>query len=149
MTNIGSFKLLGSEDKDVTGHLEFTGKGTVLISGVDNPPVTTGTLKLEYSYPKLKKYCFHGQGSFKLDGSWRSVQWFGMNLTGSFNGRGKFRLVGEFDKNLNTGLYWTTDPAKKEYWPANSVIEFLVPGYTSALTTPKAVPQPIPQPSGK
>ena len=148
-TNVGSFKLLGSEEQNVSGHFEMTARGTILISGVDKPPVTTGTLKLEYSYPPLKKYAYHGQGSFALDGTWRSVQWFGTELTGSFKGRGKFRLVGEFDKNLNTGWYWTTDPSKKEYWPANSVMEFLVPGYTSVIAAPKGIPQPIPQPDGK
>src|SRR5208283_3767333 len=55
-TNIGSFKLLGTEDKDVTGHLEVSAKGTILVSGVDQPPVTTGTLRLEYSYLPLKKF---------------------------------------------------------------------------------------------
>jgi hypothetical protein len=148
-TKVGSFKLLGTEDKDVTGHLEFTGKGTVLISGVDNPPATTGTLKLEYSYLPLKKYCFHGSGSFKLDGSWRSVQWFGSDLTGNFKGRGKFRLVGEFDKDLNTGVFWTTDPNKKNFWPPNSVLEYLVPGYSSTVTKPKAINQPAPGMSAK
>lgn len=148
-TKIGSFKLLGNEDKSVTGHLEFTGKGTVLISGVDTPPPTTGTLKLEYSYLPLKKYCFHGTGSFKLDGAWRSIQWFGTDLTGYFKGRGKFRLVGEFDKDLNTGVFWTTDPKDVHYWPPNSVFEYMVPGYQSTVTKPKAITAPAPSVSAK
>jgi len=141
-TNIGSFKLLGTDDKDVTGHFEMTAKGTVLVSGVKNKPTTTGSLKLEYSYEPLKKYAYHGQGTLTLDGTWRSVQWFGTGLSGTFKGRGKFRLVGEFDKDLNTGLYWTTAGSKKEYWPANSVMEVLVPGFTSDVVKPEAVPVP-------
>ena len=141
-TNIGSFKLLGSDEQDVHGHLEVTAKGTILVSGVEKAPTATGTLKLEKAYPSMKKYVFHGQGTLKLDGTWRSVQWFGTDLTGYFNGRGKFRLVGEFDKDLNTGWYWTTNPAKKQYWPANSVVEYLVPGFSSEVGLPKPIPQP-------
>jgi hypothetical protein len=148
-TNIGSFKLLGSDEKDVTGTLEMTARGTVLVSGVDKPPVTTGKLKLEKAYPELKKYAFHGQGTLKLQGTWRSVQWFGTDLTGVFNGRGKFRLVGEFDKQLNTGWFWTTDPKDKKYWPANSVVEYLVPNYTSEVVKPRAIPTPPPPSGGK
>ena len=150
-TNIGSFKILGTDDTGVTGRLEFSGKGTVLISGIDKPPATTGTLKLEYSYLPLKKYAFHGDGSFVLDGHFRSVQWFGTKLNGYFNGRAKFRLVGEFDKDLNTGTYWSTDPAKKQFWPANSVMEIVVPGYSSEVTNVKPIPQALPQvkPEGK
>ncbi|MHB8636474.1 MAG: hypothetical protein ACYC96_08375 [Fimbriimonadaceae bacterium] len=143
-TNIGSFKLLGIEDQGVSGHFEMTANGTVLVTGVDKLPTVTGTLRLEKSFPKWKKYCYHGRGKLTLDGAWRSVQWFGTDLVGNFDGRGKFRLVGEFDKNLNTGWYWTTDPKDKKYWPANAVIEYLVPGYAPEVATPKAIPTPAP-----
>src|SRR5579862_577950 len=92
-TNIGSFKLLGSDEEDVSGTLDMKSKGTILVSGVDKAPATTGSLRLEISYPELKKYTFHGDGSLHLQGKWRSVQWFGTDLTATFNGRGKFRLV--------------------------------------------------------
>lgn len=148
MTNIGSFKILGSEGQPVTGHLVFSAKGTILISGFTTLPKTTGTLKLEYKYEPLKKYCYHGEGTITIDGPFRSIQWFGTKLKGDFHGRAKFRLVGEFDKDLNTGFYWTDDANKKQFWPANSVVEYPVPGYTSAITKPPKAIQ-IPTPSSK
>lgn len=145
-TNIGSFKLLGMMDSGVSGHLELNCTGTVLVSGFDKPPVTKG-FRLEYTYEPLKKYAYHGKGTLVLDGKWRSVQWFGTGLTGYFHGRGKFRLVGEFDKDLNTGLYWMNDPKDKKYWPANSVMEVLVPAYSSQVSAPKAIPLPPTKPA--
>jgi len=145
-TKIGSFKLLGTNEEEVTGELKVTARGTILVSGCEKMPTTTGTLKLEYSYAPLKKYVFHGQGTLTVTGPLRAVQWFGTDLMGDFKGRGKFRLVGEFDKDLNTGTYWRQDPAKKEYWPANAVVENLVPDYSSSIAAPKAVPKPVPVP---
>ncbi len=128
-TKIGSFKLLGTENGDVTGDFTMTATGTLLISGLDEPPVIPG-MKLEYVYKPLKKYCYHGSGTLTLkNATFRNLQWFGTNLTAAFHGRGKVRMVGEFDKNLSTGTYWTTDPKSVDYWTANNVIERLVPPY--------------------
>jgi hypothetical protein len=135
-TKIGSFKLLGMDNGNVTGDFQMTGKGTLLISGLDVPPTITGTLKLEYSYDPLKKYCYHGQGTLVIkNGSWRNLQWFGTDLSASFHGRGKVRLVGEFDKNLNTGFWWISDPKNKEYWPPNSIGEHIIPPYEAPDTS--------------
>lgn len=128
-TNIGSFKMLGFEKEGCSGHFVMTGQGSLLVTGTDGPPDVTGNFRLEASFPEQKKWVYHGQGKLVLDGKWTSVQWFGTDLTGDFKGRAKLRITGEFDKNLNTGLYWTTDPKKKTYWPANSSMDMFVPPY--------------------
>jgi hypothetical protein len=131
-TRLGSFKLVSVENEPVSGHLEMTFKGGLLVSGIDTPPKPVGKIREEYTYAPLKKYAFSGEGKLVLDGTFRSLQWFGSDLDATFVGRGKLRLVGEFDRDLKTGEYWTTDPKKVQPWPANNLMEVPVPGYVAA-----------------
>jgi hypothetical protein len=143
-TKLGSFKLLGNDLEPVTGHLEMTFKGGLLVSGIDHEPKPTGNVRLEYTYGPLKKYAYSGQGKLVIDGTWRSLQWFGSDMDATFVGRGKVRLSGEFDKDLNTGTYWTTDPKKTTAWPANNLMEVPIPGYIPN-TNSNEQGMPIPQ----
>lgn len=142
-TKLGSFKILSVENEPVTGHLEMTFKGGLLVSGLDHEPKPSGNVRLEYTYAPLKKYAYFGQGKIVLDGPFRSLQWFGSDMDATFVGRAKVRLAGEFDKNLDTGTFWTDDPKKTNNWPANGLIEVLVPSYKAvAGHTETGVPVP-------
>ena len=148
-TKLGSFKLLSIEDELISGHIEMTFSGTILLTGAAKP-VLSGSLREEYRYPDLQKVAYSGKGKLVVDGPLKSLQWFGSDLNAVFTGRGKVRLVGEFDKNLDTGEYWFTDPKKKMPWPANNLQELVVPPY-SVGAAPETVPIPRGQkpPAGK
>lgn len=111
-TALGSFKLLPRNDKDpVRGRLEFSFTGTVLISGLQGRVIPSGNLRKEFDDPKMQRQVFFGTGKLVIEGTVRSVQWFGREMRGNFNGRGIFRFYGEFWRNpatrqLETGNYW-------------------------------------------
>ncbi len=122
-TALGSFKLLGHSDEDpVRGHFEVSFTGTILVSGLASGGklVTSGNVREEYSDAKHNKREFFGTGKLIVDGTVRSIQWFGRDLVGSFEGRGLLRLYGEFDKQSKTGDYWFGAPtdanAKRIPW---------------------------------
>ena len=122
-TALGSFKLLGHSDEDpVKGHFEFSFTGTVLVSGLAPGATlsTSGAVREEYSDTKHNKREFFGTGKIVVDGTMRSIQWFGRDMSGSFEGRGLFRLYGEFDKQSKTGDYWfgpaTDATSKRMQW---------------------------------
>lgn len=160
-SNLGSFKLLGNDQEpEVTGTLTFSFTGTVLISGTTSEPTVTGNVIKEYDStdmykkeladPNLKadallfmKRAYHGTGSISITGPLRAVEWFGSDMKGHFVGRGIMRITGEFDKNLNTGTYYFADnPSKVNYWPANNLMEIVVPAY-QVMAGANAGPTPI------
>ncbi len=108
-TNLGSFKLVSHSDEDpLRGHLEMSFTGTVLVSGLDAKGKVTpsGGVRLEYADDAHKKRVYFGTGKLVVDGTARSIQWFGRGMQGTFVGRGLLRLYGEFDKDSKTGDYW-------------------------------------------
>ena len=109
-TAIGSFKLKSPGDRNAYGKLDMTFKGTVLLVDLKpNAPLQVfGNLGKEYDNKDRRRVMFHGQGRIVLDGTVRSIQWFGRNMTAKFNGMGIFNLYGEFDKNGITGTYQLT-----------------------------------------
>jgi len=106
-TNVGSFKLLGSDPNLVQGKLDFGFKGTVLISDLEegSKVSVSGDVRKEYTTDDKSKILYFGNGKISILGRFRAVQFFGQNLKGRFFGWGVFRFYGEFDKNLDTGSY--------------------------------------------
>ena len=142
-TKLGSFKVLHIGKELVTGTLTFTFRGSVLVSGATHPPIVKGNVRLEYQNKKHQKLGYHGVGSMTITGPFESVEWFGSDMSAIFVGRGKVRLSGEFDKNLNTGTYWTTDPKNVQYWPANSVSDVSVPNYVTPASVAGTAEAPM------
>jgi hypothetical protein len=128
-TNLGSFRVANG-----FGRIEFTFTGTVLIHGWDydkklfpNKTYTctvTGNVRKEYDEHGREVY--FGTGKAVIEGSWRVLQWFGRDMKAVWVGHGQASLIGEFDRNLDTGVYWYSDPTKKQYWPT-SLIEVPLP----------------------
>jgi hypothetical protein len=114
---IGSFRNIDSK-----GRLDVSFKGTLLVNKLKKGGTITATGNLKKEYEGLDRVIYTGQGRIVVDGEWRVVQWFGTNLTGVWYGRGLMRVIGEFDKNLNTGHYWYTDPTNKVVWFATSTM---------------------------
>ncbi len=116
-TQIGSFKLVSPGDRNAKGKLEMSFRGTLLLVGLkpNTPTVVTGNLRKEYDNASRERVVYHGQGKIVIDGTVRSVQWFGRDLSARFNGMGIIRLYGEFDKNGSTGTYQFTGD-KVRYW---------------------------------
>jgi len=106
-TNVGSFKLLGSDPRLVEGKLEFNFKGTVLVSNLEkgSTVILGGDVRKEYETDDKDKVLYFGKGKITILGRFRAVQFFGQNLSGRFFGWGIFRFYGEFDKKLDTGTY--------------------------------------------
>jgi len=108
-TTLGSLKFVPHNDTDlVTGHLEMSFTGTVLVSGLDDKGRITpsGSVRMEYQDKDHRKVVFFGTGKLVVDGTCRSIQWFGRDMQGTFSGRGVLRLFGEFDRQGKTGDYW-------------------------------------------
>lgn len=120
-TKIGSFKIIDGE-----GRLEFTFKGTLLVSKLEGQLTTlAGNLRKEYD--KNNRAVYTGGGTVAIEGKWRGVQWFGSDMTATYWGKGVCRITGEFDRNLETGYYWYRDPAKKKPFPSSNVIDLRIP----------------------
>jgi hypothetical protein len=101
-SNVGSFKILGSDLVPAKGVLDVKVDGTILVSGLEGNVQVEGLTK-EYELTDYKKIAYHGKGRLVLNGTCRSVQAFGRAMSCSFKGNGLLRLYGEFDRNLETG----------------------------------------------
>lgn len=120
-TKIGSFKIIDGE-----GRLEFSFKGTLLVSKLDGQmTILSGSLRKEYD--KNQRAVYTGKGTVVIEGKWRGVQWFGDDMNATYWGKGVCRITGEFDRNLETGFYWYRDPAKKMPFPSSTVIDLRIP----------------------
>ncbi|ARU41460.1 hypothetical protein CCB80_10075 [Armatimonadetes bacterium Uphvl-Ar1] len=121
-TKLGSFKMINGE-----GRVDFSFKGTLLVSHHTDGEmrVVSGNLRKEYS--KNNRTVYTGQARVILTGKWRGIQWFGSDLTAVKYGKGFVRVSGEFDRNMQTGFYWYEDPAAKNPFPASSVISLAIP----------------------
>jgi hypothetical protein len=119
-TRLGSFRLI-----DGKGRVEFTFKGTVLISQLKGTWKLDGRARKEYE--GKGRIVLNGQGRIVVTGEWRAVQWFGSDMEGVWYGFGIARVQGEFDRDLNTGEYWFEDPRDKRFWLANNVIDIALP----------------------
>jgi hypothetical protein len=104
-TSVGSFKILGGASP-AEGSVELKFSGSVLVSGLDGTVTTSESVRKEIDNRVDKKQVFFGNGTMKVTGKFRAIQFFGRDLEGRFNGFGVMRLYGEFDKNLNTGEVW-------------------------------------------
>lgn len=104
-TTLGSFKLLGSDKDPARGNLTVSFRGTVLLTDPKGDLKITGDVKKEYENTLHKKVAYFGKGRLTLNGSARSVQFFGSDVDGVFKGFGAIRLYGEFDRNYDTGTY--------------------------------------------
>ncbi|WP_144241255.1 hypothetical protein [Fimbriimonas ginsengisoli] len=118
MTNVGSFKLLGSDAVPVTGALTMSFSGTVLISDPD--PKTKVTLssgvRKDYETKDKTKQVYFGTGTISCVGRVRAIQFFGRDMKGRFDGIAIIRLYGEFDKKLDTGFYWFDGQTDRMPW---------------------------------
>lgn len=145
-TQIGSFKVV-----DAQGRIEIDFKGTMLLSQVKGTVVASPTLRKEYDSHGRQVY--FGKGKVIVTGSWRGIQWFGTELSAVWYGAGLIRLSGEFDKNLNTGEFWFSDPKKKQFWLTNGSMTVTLPSVLDVReVTPiergKGTPPPTKKPGG-
>ncbi|HSI71801.1 MAG TPA: hypothetical protein VK934_01375 [Fimbriimonas sp.] len=117
-TNVGSFKLMATDENPAEGTLDMSFRGTLLISNLDpaSTLIVTGNVRREINDEKYKRQVFFGDGRITIVGKFRSVQFFGRGLRAAFDGHGFGRLYGEFDKNLDTGLYWYQGFQTKTPW---------------------------------
>ncbi|CAN5656842.1 hypothetical protein BH11ARM2_BH11ARM2_30200 [soil metagenome] len=104
-TTLGSFKILGSSKDPARGNLNVSFRGTILLTDAQGDVKITGDVRKEYEDIPHKKVAYFGKGHLALNGSARSVQFFGSDVDGSFKGFGVMRMYGEFDKNFDTGTY--------------------------------------------
>jgi hypothetical protein len=115
-SNVGSFKMAGSDDRPAEGRVEFTFTGTVLVIGEPKVEVS-GNVRSEYRNQEYKRQVYNGTGKIVIEGKFDAIQFFGRNVSGSWKGWGLVRFFGEFDKNLNTGDYWYPEkPNDKFPW---------------------------------
>jgi hypothetical protein len=122
-TTLGSFRAIDGE-----GEIEGSFEGTVLFSRVDGDLEVTGEVRKEYENEELQRVLYTGNGSFRVDGSWRGIQWFGKNMRATMFGKGVIRVDGEYDRNLETGWYWFDDQTDdRRPWPAEGTIDLRVP----------------------
>jgi hypothetical protein len=130
-TNVGSFKLLATDEDPAEGTLDIVFRGTLLISNLEpgSTLLVTGNVRKEIDDQKYKRQVYFGDGRITLVGKFRSVQFFGRGLRGAFDGHGIARLYGEFDKNLDTGLYWYEGFQQKNPWSTGgSPMQVPLPG---------------------
>jgi len=120
-SNLGSFKILNGQ-----GRCEFSFTGSVLVSGLspDGHVETSPGVTVEFS--GLNRTVYHGTGHMVVSGTWRALQWFGTDMSGVWYGQGVMRIIGEFDRDLNTGTYWYSDPTDTGNWPTN-MMELTLP----------------------
>jgi hypothetical protein len=119
-TKLGSFRAING-----AGRLEFSFRGTVLVSKLDGNVTMTGNVKEEYKDEERTVY--HGTGRCVVEGQWRAVQWFGRDMTAKWHGQGIARVTGDFDANQETGWYWYDDPSLRIPWPAASSRDVFLP----------------------
>ena len=137
-TAIGSFKLVSPADRNSRGKLEMSFKGTLLLVGVKptTPIQVSGSLRKEYDNKAGDRVIYHGQGRIVIDGSVKSVQWFGRDLSARFNGFGIFRFYGEFDNKGQTGTYQITGD-KQRYWGSGGITVVVPNPAISPASKPK------------
>lgn len=121
-TKLGSFKVIGGE-----GRIDFTFKGTLLVSNLTDGEmqIVSGNLKKEYS--KNNRTVYTGQARVIITGKYRGIQWFGSDMKAVWYGKGFVRVSGEFDRDLNTGSYWFEKPGDGMNFPSSSVMSIAVP----------------------
>lgn len=141
-TKIGSFKAV-----DASGRFEMDFKGTVLISQLKGTAVPSGNLRKEYDSHGRQVY--FGAGKIVVTGSWRGIQWFGTDMSATWYGAGLIRLTGEFDKDLNTGEFWFSDPSKKQFWLTSSAMTVTLPSVLDVRSVTPIERGKQPPPSGK
>lgn len=120
-SNLGSFKIYPGQ-----GRCEFSFTGTVLVSGLNDDGYVEASPGVIVEYTGLNRTVYHGTGSIVVSGKWRALQWFGTDMSGVWYGQGMMRIIGEFDRDLNTGTYWYSDPSDVGNWPTN-MIELVLP----------------------
>ncbi len=125
-TRLGSFRIINGE-----GRLEFAFTGTLMLSRVEGDYQVSGRLRKEWD--KNDRVIYTGTGRVVVTGKWRAVQWFGRDLRGQMFGGGTMRLAGEFDRDQRTGEYWFEDPTIKQFWPAGTTFDILVPNRTAGM----------------
>lgn len=135
---IGSFRNI-----DGKGRFEVNFRGTILISKLKKGGTITATGNLKKEYEGMDRVIYTGQGKVVVDGEWRVIQWFGTDMSGHWYGRGVMRVIGEFDKNLNTGHYWYTDPENKVVWFATSVMLVELPSRQMLQGSVKPIRKPM------
>lgn len=135
---IGSFKLVSPGDRNAYGKLEMNFRGTLLIVGLKpkTPLQISGNLRKEYDNQNRERVIYHGQGRVVIDGTVKSVQWFGRDLSARFNGMGIFRLYGEFDKTGMTGTYQYTGD-KLRYWGSGGITAVVPNPMLAPVAKPK------------
>ncbi|MCH7814787.1 MAG: hypothetical protein IID40_12295 [Planctomycetes bacterium] len=111
-SNLGSFKII-----DGQGRCEISCTGTVLVNGLEGHIEASPGMKVEYE--GMGRTVYHGTGKLVVTGKWRALQWFGTDMAGVWYGRGVMRIIGEFDRDLNTGTYWYSDPSDTGNWPTH------------------------------
>lgn len=114
-THVGSFKILGGADP-AHGKVTFSFTGTVLVNGLVGNLTFTGNVKKEFENKERKEQAYFGTGSMTVEGTFRSVQWFGRDMKAVFQGVGIVRLNGEYDKNLDTGFVRYGNETKMSPW---------------------------------
>jgi hypothetical protein len=116
---IGSFALLNGE-----GTLEMKFKGTLLISRLDGSAAVSGQVRKEFD--GMGRTVWFGEGSAKVSGKWRKIQWFGEDVDCIWNGRGLARVYGEYDEKTKSTGRAKVDDLPEEPWMTNGR-EFYVP----------------------
>lgn len=126
-TNIGSFRIMGTQDFQsakrirAEGRVEVVFTGTVLINDLKGKVITSGSIRKEYD--KHGRTAYFGKGKLIIEGEFWAVQFFGTKMDARWTGWGIARMYGEFDENLETGFYWFDNAPKKTYWsPFGSTI---------------------------
>lgn len=116
-TTIGSFKLIPNTQYLTSGKLSMSFEGTVMVSGLEGTVAVGPGVRLELDRKDHNRKVYFGKGTLNMNGTFRSVQFFGRNLTASYTGTDiTARLYGEFDKNMETGYYWYASDPKKVDW---------------------------------
>lgn len=127
-TRLGSFKIINGR-----GRVEFSFKGTVMISDLKGTHTITGKTRKEFE--KNGRVIYSGTGTVVVTGEWRAVQWFGKDMNAVWYGAGVVRLGGEFDQNQQTGDFWYEDPKKINYWPGSNTMDIANPSRAAGTNT--------------
>lgn len=148
-SNVGSFKILGNQERPAEGKVTLSFDGTVLVTGRPKLDIQ-GDVRREYYNAENEKQVFFGRGTIVVEGKFDSIQCFGKSINAVWKGWGKIRLFGEFDKNLETGYYWFHDePSRKRPWSpyGNEVDVPEVRLWDPRKVTPKKRVVPAPKPA--
>ena len=125
-SKLGSFKIIDGE-----GRCEVNCTGTVLVSGLDGQVEASPGMKVEFE--GMGRTVYHGTGKMVVTGKWRAFQWFGTDMTAVWYGRGVTRITGEFDRDLNIGTYWYSDPDDRGNW-STKMMDLILPERRLGIT---------------